>query len=61
MAYIELLLPLIFLTALLVYFNRSSFINPNGKKFRSSEGDIFLKGVLGLEILIVAIILMFLL
>lgn len=61
MVYFKILFPLIFLTGFLLLLNRSSIFNSEGGKFRHSEADLFLKGLLGIEAVAVLIILMFIL
>ncbi|MFC3419649.1 hypothetical protein ACFOLA_09195 [Salinicoccus hispanicus] len=57
MMYLELMLPIIFLTVILLFTTRSKLFNSNGKSMKHSSADIFLKSVLGLEIAVVAVLL----
>ncbi|TVT29245.1 hypothetical protein FO441_02880 [Salinicoccus cyprini] len=57
MMYLELMLPIIFLTAILLFTSRSKLFNSSGRSMKYSDADIFLKWMLGLEIAVVAVLL----
>ena len=57
MEYLEILLPILFFTLVLMYINRSNRFNTSGKRAENSPADIFLKGILGIEVIVLIIIL----
>ncbi len=57
MEYLEILLPILFFTLVLIYVNRSHRFNTSGKNAKNSPADIFLKGILGIEVIVLIMIL----
>ncbi|GAB3070241.1 hypothetical protein ACFOU0_09335 [Salinicoccus sesuvii] len=56
MVYVTLMLPIIFLTAVLLFTRRSMLFNNNGRSMKNSDADIFLKWMIGMEIVVVGVL-----
>ena len=57
MGYLSILLTILFLTMLLLFVSNSSLFNSNRNNAKDSPANIFLKGILGIEIIVFILIL----
>lgn len=56
--YIQILLPIIFFTIVLLFVSNSSLFNPHNNNVKRSPANSFLKGLIGIELILLILILL---
>lgn len=57
MEYVKILLPILFFTLVLLFVSNSSLFNLNGNNAKHLPANTFLKGLIGIEIAVLILIL----